>query len=174
MDAPPKIAGSPRQEASLAVQSLRDRLTLRAVTEKDWAIHAADADRVGEFCTVYQTANLDADEKFALMALIVASLDDCLNMTPPKECDPSLGLIVEHLLRQDFALHRDTVALWCRWDADAPAPARPADEWDAVPDTWNPEWGPEPPAETGGWVFHVTPIMRRVWQECVPPPAKPL
>lgn len=126
----------------------------------DWALDAADGDRVVEFCEFYDLADLCADQKTALMGVIVASLDDHLLATPPSERDPAISAMVEALLRRDFALHERTVESWCRHDAPEGEP--PFDE---------DEPGDDLGAESGedGWAFCVSPLMRRVWAECSAP-----
>ncbi len=47
--------------------------------EQDWDIEMADAGRLDDFLQFYQTHHLLADEKVALMALILASYNDHLN-----------------------------------------------------------------------------------------------
>ncbi len=78
---------------------------------QDWEIELADPERVAEFCTLYETPKFDPDTRFALMQLIVASLDDCLSMHPTADA-PDLEQRVERLLRAEFLLHLHTVNDW--------------------------------------------------------------
>lgn len=77
---------------------------------QDWAIELADAARISTFCELYETESLDTDEKFALMQLIVASLDDLLSdgATDDEEATQR----VMSLLSRDFVLHFYTVEYW--------------------------------------------------------------
>ena len=156
---------SPLSETPQAILSLTRRLHLSMNEGKDWAIEAADAERIHEFCQFYQTDPLSLEEKFALMALLVASLDDYLNNTLPVECDPNLSLTVEMLLRRDFSLHRATIVQWCHFDVVSETGPYPEDD----ETEWDESWGSSPVEnaenDETGWVFHVTPMARRVWQE---------
>ncbi len=137
---------SPRHETEAAISTLTASLELPAIRPGgDWALDAADRTRVVEFCEFYDLADLSADEKFALMSLTVASLDDYLLHTPAQDRDASVTAAVEALLRRDFDLHRGTVQEWARLDGAAPG----ADD-------------------DGAWPLRVTPLMRRIWSECSP------
>ncbi|MBN8822318.1 MULTISPECIES: hypothetical protein [unclassified Spirosoma] len=47
--------------------------------EQDWDIELADSSRIDEFLTLFkQDNNLDNEQKYVLMALILASCDDAL------------------------------------------------------------------------------------------------
>lgn len=133
---------SPRPLCPEAVEALVVALELPAPQPgSDWTLDAADADRITEFCEFYDLADLSDDEKYALMGVIVASLDDRLLADPAGPGEEECAAGVARLLRRDFALHAHTVETWCRHDADG------AD---------------------GDWVFCVTPMMRRIWSECGP------
>ena len=63
-----------------AICSLNSKLSLPATgLEQDWEIELADRTRVSEFLALLDNKNLDDDEKFALMALTIASFDEALN-----------------------------------------------------------------------------------------------
>ena len=85
---------------------------------QDWEIELADPGRVGEFLDVYDTAELDDDERFTLMELIVASYDDLLEFGGG---DRSLHWprVRDHLLRR-FELHGHTVQYWALPDENDP------------------------------------------------------
>ncbi|MBC7809339.1 MAG: hypothetical protein H7145_24660 [Akkermansiaceae bacterium] len=106
---------------------------------QDWDVELADASRLGEFCALYETGRLDIEERFALMRLIVASLDDLLSVGDP---GGALELVtrVIRVLRKDCALHFHTVEYWCLLEEDDPKN-----------------------------VFAVTPLLRQVWRECFEP-----
>ncbi|QDV42049.1 hypothetical protein Enr13x_18920 [Stieleria neptunia] len=46
---------------------------------QDWEIELSDGQRLREFVEAYDTLSLNEDERFALMALIVASAHDALD-----------------------------------------------------------------------------------------------
>jgi hypothetical protein len=128
-----------------AIRRINTLLQLPATgQEQDWEIELADSTRVQEFCQVYQTANLTQEEKFTLMALIIASYDDYLRFGQDKTATDAITTIITKLLVHDFALHKTTINYWCQHEITS-------DEAD-----WN---NPE-------WVFAVTPLMRRLWKQC--------
>ncbi|MBC7807393.1 MAG: hypothetical protein H7145_14735 [Akkermansiaceae bacterium] len=133
-------ANPPRYESREAIERLNTVLHL-PFTEgmQDWDVELADASRLGEFCALYETGGLDFKERFALMRLIVASLDDLLSVGDPGGA-PELVTRVIRVLRKDCALHFHTVEYWCLLEEDDPEN-----------------------------VFAVTPLLRQVWRECFEP-----
>ena len=79
----------------------------------DWDILCTFGSRTEEFLTHYATcASLTADDKFALMTMIISSFDDRLG----KGGDPNqLAARLRKLLLADFAIHESTVYDWCFW-----------------------------------------------------------
>ena len=70
----------------------------------------ADPDRVSEFCDLYESGELDDDTRFALMQLIVSSLDDLLRERESVSREAQER--VERLLWQDFVLCFHIVHYW--------------------------------------------------------------
>jgi hypothetical protein len=101
-----------------AIETLTQRLALSRKWSQDWELEVTDASRIGEFCRYYEESALTIEEKFALMALIVASFDDYLQATPSKQHDPSFEAWIERLLRENFVLHSYTVEYWSVLDAE--------------------------------------------------------
>lgn len=83
---------------------------------QDWEIEVADAARVGEFLDAYEAGGLDDDERFTLMALIVASYDDLLQ--GGGDADRQVWARLRRHLRGEFALHAYTVQYWSLPDND--------------------------------------------------------
>ncbi len=83
---------------------------------QDWDIQLADPNRVEEFCQLYSQLN-DEDEKFALMTLIIASLEENLQA---KGNDENLLEVVKSLLDSSFDLHKDTIEYWCEFEENDP------------------------------------------------------
>jgi len=93
-----------------AIVRLTRRLRLK-ITDggQDWSIEVADADRVAEFLDIYEQGALDADERYHLMELIVASLEAHI-----QECEPAPDLFArfrKHFMNS-FEVHSDTAAYW--------------------------------------------------------------
>jgi hypothetical protein len=161
------VATFPPHEKHEAIQALTRRLHLLPYwNSDDWALEAAEAARVAEFCEFYVSAvpTLSVDEKFALMSLIVASLDDYLVQTLPEERDPALCTQVERLLRRDYALHAPIVESWCH---DA-ASGSDGTEAEVNPSTFPSDENTDG-IEDAGWTFYVTPLMRRIRSRCCRP-----
>jgi hypothetical protein len=76
---------------------------------QDWDLECADAGRVEEFLDVYERHVLNDDDRFALMALIVASLDDYLFSGATGEA--LLQRVRQHLVA-DYSLHKATITYW--------------------------------------------------------------
>ncbi len=134
------IIDPPRYETRAAIDRL-DRILQLSYMDwmQDWDIQLADSTRLTEFCDLYNSDRLTIDDRFALMRLIVASLDELLRQTSTAS-DAVAVQQVEQLLRRDFILHLHTLHYW-----------RLHDEVD-------PKNG-----------FAVTPLLRQVWQECFMP-----
>jgi hypothetical protein len=77
--------------------------------EQDWEIEMADKERVGDFVEYIENNELDSEKKFALMALILCSLDDLLC---DGEIPHSLWKNVRKILKDDQELFADLVDRW--------------------------------------------------------------
>jgi hypothetical protein len=80
-------------------------------------VELADPSRVGEFLEVYETAPLTADDRVALMALILASVDRYLGV---EEQAPEEWARIAVLLTDHRALHRETTSYWACDGTDDP------------------------------------------------------
>ena len=99
-----------------ATAALNQALRLPATgLEQDWDIELADADRIHEFITFMAQQPLDDDTRLALMALILASLDDFSNrQTVPME----LATAVRQVLQAAGGLYDGLVRQWSSLDGD--------------------------------------------------------
>jgi len=108
---------------------------------QDWPLEASDATRLAEFCDAYESGEsgrLDRQERFALMQLILFSLEDMVPDAAGDDRDTAaLAERVERLLRRDFLLHLHTLDYW------------------RLPDSGD-------GGEADGDVFALTPMARRV------------
>jgi len=84
---------------------------------QDWELQCADALRIGEFLDLYEQGRLNDDDRFALMALIVASFDDWLS---DGRADEAMSERIRRLLAVDFSLHEATIHYWCLSDESDP------------------------------------------------------
>lgn len=77
---------------------------------QDWEIELSDGSRLREFVDFYCSAELSDDERFALMALIVASAHDALDITG---LDDGLWDVIHNLLVAGFEVHASMIHDWC-------------------------------------------------------------
>jgi hypothetical protein len=77
--------------------------------ELDWDIELANADRIHEFLEVYESVQLPPDDRFALMAILLASVDRYLegDATPPVEWQQIASILVK-----ESGLHDRTIQYW--------------------------------------------------------------
>ncbi|WP_282611436.1 hypothetical protein [Pelagibius sp. Alg239-R121] len=78
-------------------------------SEQDWEVELADSDRVCEFVKFYESNVLSDERKYALMALILCSLEDLSYM---QTIEKSLWHRVQGLLRADRDLLEDIINYW--------------------------------------------------------------
>ncbi|MBN9680903.1 MULTISPECIES: hypothetical protein [unclassified Corallococcus] len=88
--------------------------------EQDWDVELADPARIGEFLTAYRSLPLGSDDRVALMALMLASVDRRLGsgLGVPSEWSQ-----IANLLGAERDLHRESLEYWMC-------------EADDEPDTW--------------------------------------
>ncbi|MGC3957522.1 MAG: hypothetical protein QM813_06055 [Verrucomicrobiota bacterium] len=82
---------------------------------QDWEIVVADPERIREFLDAYEKEPFDDDERFTLMALLIASFDDLLR---ENRDDPEAWHRLHAHLRRRFDLHGYTVQYWSLADQD--------------------------------------------------------
>ncbi len=77
--------------------------------EQDWEIELANGQRIAEFLAAYEEMTLSADDKLALMALILASVDQYIES---ESRAPAEWHTIADLLLEERELHRETVSYW--------------------------------------------------------------
>src|SRR5262245_14270488 len=81
--------------------------------EAGWEIMCHFGDRTEEFLSYYETASdLPEEDRFALMAMIVCSLDDRIRALGDA---PGLADRLRKQLAADFTVHEWTVYYWSLW-----------------------------------------------------------
>jgi len=85
--------------------------------EQDWEVELADENRVGEFLMAYEELGLSPDDKFALMALILASVD---HYVAAKSSVPDEWKRITTVLIKERELHQETISYWRCDDDDEP------------------------------------------------------
>ena len=97
-----------------AIQKLNSSLQLPyEAWMQDWDILLADPTRIREFINIYDRDQLDHDEKFALMSLIISSYNNQLETEPVAEIEND----VRRLLTRDYEIHKDRIQYWCCFDS---------------------------------------------------------
>ncbi|MEE9336424.1 MAG: hypothetical protein V3U65_20240 [Granulosicoccaceae bacterium] len=104
--------------AGEAIKLLNKKLNLPATgDEQDWEIELADANRINEFISFYENESLDDDKLYALMALIVGSLEDLACVHPIGE---DVWEKISELLCSKYELHKPTIDYWSIVDNKCP------------------------------------------------------
>jgi len=105
-----------RYTSGASMKKLADRLQL-ALWPQDWAILVADRSRLVAFLSAYDDAEFDDDDRFAMMEVIIASLDE------GAQCNSDIGepwRRAATFLRRDWRLHAATLSYWARGDDPDP------------------------------------------------------
>ncbi|WP_159396849.1 hypothetical protein [Sorangium cellulosum] len=102
----------------LSIDKLTTLLALPATgQEQDWELELANENRIGEFLMAYEGLALSPDDKFALMALILASADRYVDATARI---PGGWKKIADILIDERGLHQETISYWMCIDEDDP------------------------------------------------------
>ncbi|WP_341278885.1 hypothetical protein [Paenibacillus sp. FSL H8-0537] len=82
---------------------------------QDWEYEVADSTRVGEFLHAYENMNLNLEEKFALMLVIVESYNDAISGNKAEE---NMAELIKYHLIRDINIHINTIYYWAKLDED--------------------------------------------------------
>jgi hypothetical protein len=93
----------------------------------DWEWEVADPERIDEFIAAYQSGELDDDERFTLMEMILQSFDD---LGDDVADDPRWNLVLS-LLDANFRLHAHSIWYWAR-----PESKHPEEQFAITPTVW--------------------------------------
>jgi len=81
---------------------------------QDWQYIASDGLRLDDFVAAYRLPQLNDDDRFALMALVVSSAHDALDRGI---LNTELWSEIHRILVSDATLHCHTMLYWCVADA---------------------------------------------------------
>lgn len=100
-----------------AIESLTSKLKLTKLDEysQDWEYEACDSTRVTEFVSFYENDQLNMEERFALMNLIISSYDDAL--VEGKVLSGIWDRISSHLM-ENVSMYIDVISYWAILDED--------------------------------------------------------
>lgn len=82
---------------------------------QDWPIEVTDADRLDEFICFLETEQMNDDERFILMELVVSSADDAACMG---KLDDMTWSRISAQLQQDILLYSNIIRYWSLIDGD--------------------------------------------------------
>ncbi len=107
----------PEYVTKSAIEGLVKKVKLPAPDEftQDWEYEVSDSSRITEFLYAYENIELNKEEKFALMIIIISSFNDAI--VEGKAEENSASLIRYHLL-QDISIHKNTIYYWSMLDED--------------------------------------------------------
>jgi hypothetical protein len=86
---------------------------------QDWEWEVADAERIDEFLSAYESGELSDDERFTLMETILQSFEDLQLFEDRPDPDCRWQRILE-ILDQNIDLHAHSVWYWSALDAEDP------------------------------------------------------
>jgi hypothetical protein len=99
-----------------AIEFLNEALHLPASgREQDWDIELADPARIREFIQLSSKTDLDDEKQFALMALILASLED---LSYQGDIPSDVWKDIADLLQAHPKLYSDLLDQWAAKDGD--------------------------------------------------------
>lgn len=101
----------PKYVTGEAIESLVKKLSLPkpGPFTQDWEYEVVDDTRINEFLSFYESSSLNEEEKFALMIIIIGSLNDA---TVTGDVDESILRKAKELLLKDIAIHTNTILYW--------------------------------------------------------------
>ncbi len=96
-----------------AIEYLNRELALPSTgREQDWEIELADSNRINEFISFLENKPLSDDKKFALMALIIGSLEDLVNIKSINKDSKDIWGEVARLLCTRIELYKPLIDYW--------------------------------------------------------------
>nr|WP_261764423.1 hypothetical protein [Paenibacillus xylanexedens] len=110
---------TPKNVEQASMESLIQKLNLPPLTpfSQDWEYTSADASRLDEFITYYENHQLNDNEKFTLMIIMISSLDDYLSEGKGTDGHKLWNRIKQNL-RKDYELHIHTINYWAQDESD--------------------------------------------------------
>lgn len=101
----------PKYVTRAAIDGLVEKLGLPEphMYSQDWEIEITNSSRVSELISAYENSNLNHEEKFALMIVIVGSYDDALSAG--MENSDNWDKISYHLVNE-LNIHKNTILYW--------------------------------------------------------------
>lgn len=98
----------PKYVTREAIESLVNKLSLPkpGPFTQDWEYEVSDETRINEFLSSYENLSLNEEERFALMIVIIGSLNDAIEKG---DVDASILSKTNELLLNEIAIHTNTL-----------------------------------------------------------------
>lgn len=108
---------NPEYVTKSAIEGLVQKITLPAPDEfsQDWEYEVSDSSRITEFLYAYENIELNKDEKFALMIIIISSFNDA---RVEGKTEKNWASLIRYHLLQDLSIHKNTIYYWSMLDED--------------------------------------------------------
>lgn len=108
---------SPKYVTKSAIAGLVQKIKLPPPDQfsQDWEYEVSDPSRINEFLYAYKHTQLNHDEKFALMIIIISSFNDAIVEGKTEE---KWNSSINSLLLQDLDIHINTIHYWAMWDEE--------------------------------------------------------
>ncbi|MGG1643692.1 hypothetical protein ACIFQM_20955 [Paenibacillus sp. NRS-1782] len=107
----------PEYVTKSAIEGLVKKIKLPAPDEfsQDWEYEVSDSSRITEFLYAYENIELNKEEKFALMIIIISSFNDAVVEGKVEE---NWASFIRYHLLQDISIHKNTIYYWSMLDED--------------------------------------------------------
>ncbi|AZK48573.1 hypothetical protein [Paenibacillus lentus] len=107
----------PEYVTKSAIEGLVKKIKLPAPDEfsQDWEYEVADSSRITEFLYAYENIELNKEERFALMIIIISSFNDAI---VEGKAEAELASVIRYHLLQDINIHKNTIYYWSMLDED--------------------------------------------------------
>ncbi|WP_338552427.1 hypothetical protein [Paenibacillus sp. KS-LC4] len=105
----------PKYVTRSAVEGLVEKIKLPSPSEytQDWEYEVADSNRVAEFLHAYENMDLNLEEKFALMIIIIESYNDAIS---ENKTEKNIAALIKYHLTKDINIHINTIYYWAKLD----------------------------------------------------------
>ncbi|WP_019637121.1 hypothetical protein [Paenibacillus fonticola] len=104
----------PEYVTKSAIEGLVKKIPVPDEYSQDWEYEVADSSRITEFLYAYEKIELNKEERFTLMIIIISSFNDAI---VEGKVEANFSVIRYHLL-QDINIHKNTIYYWSMLDED--------------------------------------------------------
>ncbi|GGH61392.1 hypothetical protein GCM10008014_36780 [Paenibacillus silvae] len=108
----------PKYVTEKAINSLKTKINFQQSEtsySQDWEYEVSDSSRIKEFMYLYENIELNKDEQFALMTVIVSSYNDALE---EGKIDEEIQEKILFFLFNESDIHRNIILEWAMLDEE--------------------------------------------------------